>query len=308
MADNTKKIVTIRKGINGFAFSICNENGNLISNINSTKEAYELYEYEIKHGRLKIKKETTLYPANAENYIVPGKNYGYVRVSSPKQSIDRQIRNIKEVRPDAIIIQEVYTGTKMDRPEWNKYYRKFRNSDTITFDSVSRMARNAEEGTHTYFELYDRGVELYFLKEPHINTVAYKEALKGAINVKVNSGDKATDTLVNSIMEAVNVFMRAKVRADIEKAFEQAEKEVKDLQQRTREGIETARINGKQIGQKPGNTLEVKKKAPAKEIIEKHSKSFGGTLSDGECMKLAGVSRNTYYKYKKEISQDKFDS
>ena len=53
MANNTKKIIRIRKGINGFPFSICNEKGNWIANIHSTKEAYDLYRYETKHGILK---------------------------------------------------------------------------------------------------------------------------------------------------------------------------------------------------------------------------------------------------------------
>ena len=84
-------------------------------------------------------------------------------------------------------------------------------------------------------------------------------------------------------------------------SFEQAEKEVQDLQQRTREGIETARLKGKQIGQRPGNKLHVKKKAPAQEIIREHSKTFGGSLTDAECIKLIGIARGTYYKYKREL-------
>ena len=81
-------------------------------------------------------------------------------------------------------------------------------------------------------------------------------------------------------------------------------KEVKDLHERTREGIETARLNGKQIGQKPGAKLHIKKKAPAMEMIQKYSKDFDGMLLDKECMKIVGVSRNTYYKYKKELESN----
>ncbi|WP_330621544.1 hypothetical protein [Butyrivibrio sp.] len=47
-------------------------------------------------------------------------------------------------------------------------------------------------------------------------------------------------------------------------AFDQAEKEVQDLHQRTKEGIQTARLIGKQIGQKKGNKLNVKKAVLAK--------------------------------------------
>ena len=84
-------------------------------------------------------------------------------------------------------------------------------------------------------------------------------------------------------------------------AFEQSEKEVNDLHQRTKEGIETARLNGKQIGQPKGAKLTTKKSLTAKEVIRKHSKDFNGTLSDGDCIKLAGISHNSYYKYKKEL-------
>jgi DNA invertase Pin-like site-specific DNA recombinase len=90
----------------------------------------------------------------------------------------------------------------------------------------------------------------------------------------------------------------------IELAFEQSEKEIMDLRLRTKEGIETARLNGKQIGNTKGIKLNIKKEAPAKELIRKHCKTFGGTLNDIECCKLANISRNTYYKYKAEIKAE----
>jgi len=69
----------------------------------------------------------------------------------------------------------------------------------------------------------------------------------------------------------------------------------------TKIGIEKARAAGKQIGAVAGKKLNVKKAQPAKELIKKHSKTFGGTLTDIECMKLIGIANNTYYKYKKEL-------
>ena len=73
------------------------------------------------------------------------------------------------------------------------------------------------------------------------------------------------------------------------------------MHQRTKEGIETARLNGKQIGQRPGAKLTTKKSIAAKADIEKYSKDFNGTLNDVECMRMIGIARNTYYKYKKEL-------
>ena len=222
--------------------------------------------------------------------------YGYCRISTKQQSIERQIRNIKGEYDTAVIVAEVFTGTKQDRPEWNKLYRKVKPGDTIVFDSVSRMSRDAEEGFALYEDLYNKGVELIYIKEPHINTSTYKKALQNNVSM--------TGTNVDYILEGVNKYLMALAQEQIKLAFEQSEKEVKDLHQRTKEGIETARLNGKQIGQKQGAKLVTKKSVESKKLIQKHSKDFDGALSDVDCMKLIGLARNTYYKYKKEIKEE----
>ena len=224
------------------------------------------------------------------------KIYGYARISTLKQSIDRQIRNIKAEYPNAIIIQEQYTGTKMNRPEWNKLIKKLESGDTVVFDSVSRMSRDANDGFSIYEEMFIRGVNLVFLKEHHIDTATYRKAL--------NSKIELTGNKVDYILEGVNKYLMELAKEQIRLAFEQAQKEVDDLHQRTREGIETARLNGKQIGQVSGIKLTTKKSITGKESIVKYSKDFSGSLTDIEVMKLTGLSRNTFYKYKRELREE----
>ena len=101
--------------------------------------------------------------------------------------------------------------------------------------------------------------------------------------------------------EGLKVILLGLAKEQIRIAFEQAEQEVEYLHQRTKEGIETARLNGKQIGQRKGSKLTTKKSITAKEVILKRSKDFQGDLSDAEVMKLTGLARGTYYKYKKEL-------
>ena len=121
--------------------------------------------------------------------------YGYVRISTPSQNIERQIRNIHRRYPVALIIEEVYTGRTLDRPKWKKLLKLLKPGDIIIFDSVSRMARDAEEGFEEYQKLYAMGVELIFLQEPHINTEVYRNALQICI--------PKTGTNVDVILEAV---------------------------------------------------------------------------------------------------------
>ena len=62
-----------------------------------------------------------------------------------------------------------------------------------------------------------------------------------------------------------------------------------------------AKKNGVKIGLTKGTTLTTKKSINCKAIIQKHSKDFGGTLNDPDVIKLCGYSRNSYYKYKREL-------
>ena len=222
--------------------------------------------------------------------------YGYARISTKTQNIDRQIRNIIAADPSAkdSIYKEAYTGTKKEgRKEFIKLLEKVKSGDKIIFDSVSRMSRDAEEGFATYSELYNRGVNLVFLKEPHINTETYKKAIENNIEM---TGEK-----IDFILDGINKYLMCLAEEQIKIAFEQAQKEVVDLHKRTKEGIETARQNGKQIGQPKGTKLVTKKSKAAKEGIQKHNKTFGGSLNDVETIKLLDISRKSFYKYKKEI-------
>ena len=228
--------------------------------------------------------------------------FGYARVSTQKQSIERQIRNIKEINPDAVIFQEAYTGKKIEgRKELNRLLSRVKDGDTIIFDSVSRMSRNAEEGYNLYMELYRKGVDLVFIKEPQINTQTYKDASSLRMGT-IDTGDNDSNNLVNAIMDAINEYISALARKQIEQAFQVSEKEVSDLSQRTKEGLCTARANGHEPGRRVGTTGTQKKKSnPAKAEILKKSRDFQGTLNDADMMKLLGLARNTYYKYKKEL-------
>lgn len=223
--------------------------------------------------------------------------FGYCRISTPKQNIDRQIRNIKHSYPTAVMINEIYTGTKTyGRKEWQKLMKNVRPGDTIVFDSVSRMSRNATEGFECYEELFNRRINLVFLKEPHISTQVYKKALSNQVAL--------TGTKTDIILNAVNCYLLELAREQIIIAFEQAEKEVADLRQRTKEGIETARLNGKQIGRIPGKTYATKKSKEMTDRIKKMSKDFDGIMTDKEVLEVLGIARNTYFKYKRMLKNE----
>ena len=67
------------------------------------------------------------------------------------------------------------------------------------------------------------------------------------------------------------------------------------------EGCNKYLENCRQRNLREGTTLITKKSIDCKAIIQKHSKDFGGSLEDPDVIKLCRCSRNSYYKYKKEV-------
>ena len=230
--------------------------------------------------------------------------YAYCRVSTTHQRITRQITNITAIYPSATIIKEFYTGTKQDRPNWNKLISQIKTADTIVFDSVSRMSRNAAEGFKDYKMLYESGVNLIFLNEPLINTSVFDSTKNNLLSIDIATGNTAVDAFFNGNIELINNFMMALAEQQIKAAFEQSEKEVTDLHSRISQGMREAKKNGVKIGLPQGTTLTTKKALECMAIIKKHSKDFGGSLEDPDVIKLCGCSRNSYYKYKKEAKSN----
>ena len=227
--------------------------------------------------------------------------YGYCRVSTTHQRITRQVNNILEKFPNTHIIKEFYTGTTQSRPLWEKLVSQIRSGDIIVFDSVSRMSRNADEGFKDYKQLFELGVELIFLNEPLINTKVLESSKNNLLKITVQTGNQAIDDYFKGNIQLINNLLLSLAEAQIKAAFEQSEKEVNDLHTRISEGMRESKRNGTKIGLTKGTKLITKKELKCKEIILKHSKDFNGTLEDPDVITLCGCSKNSYYKYKKQL-------
>lgn len=225
--------------------------------------------------------------------------YAYCRVSTSHQRMARQLTNIKEAYPKAAVFKEFYTGTTQSRPLWERLLTQVRPGDTIVFDSVSRMSRNAEEGFRDYKSLYGRGVSLIFIKEPLINTSVFDSTKDNLLKVSATTGNQAVDEYFKGNVDLINKLLMSLAEEQIKSAFAQSEKEVSDLHARISEGLRESRAAGIKCGMPKGARIVTRKQCACLGIIRKHSKDFGGTLEDPDVIKLCGCSRNSYYKYKR---------
>ena len=231
--------------------------------------------------------------------------YGYARVSTAKQSLDRQITNLTRYNANIVIYKEKYSGRNIEnRAELNKLLKVAKKGDSIVFDSVSRMSRNAEEGFTLYKELYEKGINLVFLNESNINTEVFEDSIKRvskSFSIDMQIQDKSTNNLVSSIMKAIEIYNLEFIERQIKEVFAQSEKELMDIRSRISQGIRERKAKGLRTG---GSQHRVRKDKKEKlDNIYKMSKSFIGNQKDKDLIKLLHISSVTLCKYKRELRE-----
>lgn len=152
-----------------------------------------------------------------KNYI-----FGYARVSTEQQNLDRQIDALQKYGVD-LIFNEKMTGTKRNRPELSKLLDRMTEGDTVVIESLSRLGRSTKDLIELTELFQSKGVHLVSLKE----------------SIDTNT---STGKLLFTLMSAIAQFERD-VIAD-----------------RTREGLRAARVRGR-VGGRPRISADAVKKA-----------------------------------------------
>lgn len=88
--------------------------------------------------------------------------YGYARVSTVGQDLQSQIDTLTAEGCE-IIYQEKFTGTKTDRPEFQKVLAELKEGDTLVVTKLDRLARNTKEGLAVIEELFEKDVRVHVL-------------------------------------------------------------------------------------------------------------------------------------------------
>lgn len=136
--------------------------------------------------------------------------YGYARVSTEKQCLDRQLDMLNDNGVDKIFTEKM-TGTKRNRPALNEMLSILCDGDVVIIESLSRLARSTKDLLELIEIIDGKGATLKSLKEE--------------IDCK-----SATGKLLITLLSAINQFER-----DI-------------TSQRTKEALESKRRRGVKIG------------------------------------------------------------
>lgn len=186
-----------------------------------------------------------------------GKIIGYARVSSRQQDLDLQIEALEKYGCEKIYMEKE-SGAKSDRPELQKALEYLRENDTLVVYKLDRLARSTFDLHKIAHQLTERKIGLVFIKEQ--------------IDFTTASG-KLMFTMLGAIAE-----------------FE------RDLiNDRTKEGIERAKKQGKHLGRYGKSEKDVKK------ALNLFADRENNGLSVNDIVKMTGVPRSTIYAKAKEM-------
>lgn len=200
-----------------------------------------------------------------------GRKYGYARVSTSEQNLDRQLIALTDA---GIAARDIFTdklsGKNFDRPQYQLLRdRILREGDELFIKSLDRLGRNKSQTLEELRHFKEVGVVVRILDLP-------------TTLIDLEGNDWVMDMINNIIIE---------VYASI------AENERMTIRQRQREGIDAAKVAGRQLGR---NRIE---------YPENWQQVYGiwstGKISAVDAMKLLGLKKSTFYKLVKEWRNDK---
>lgn len=192
--------------------------------------------------------------------------YGYCRVSTKHQNLQRQIDAlVKYGINQRFIFTDKYTGKTLDREGLNELLIILKPGDTLVVKEIDRLGRNRKETKELIISLIKKEIELVCLDMPY---------LKEFIIDKIRENGGFLEIMANALLDVI---------------LEVAEQERKKIVGRTSEGRKIAIQDGRKFGRKAKISLN-----KFKEYYEKFLKREMKAI---EVQKELGISKQCYYNY-----------
>lgn len=191
---------------------------------------------------------------------------GYARVSTIGQNLDNQIEQLKEQSAEKIYKEQVTATSTKQRTELKALIEHVRSGDIVVVTKIDRLARSISDLNKIVTELNSKGVSVRFLKEQ----MTFEAGNSNSLN-----------TLLFNILGS----------------FAQFERDL--IVERTSEGRERAKANGKKLGRKPSSSRKEIDKA-----IELYKNRNKNGLSVGDILKMTSVKKSTFYHELKKVGNE----
>ena len=193
--------------------------------------------------------------------------YGYVRVSTAQQHIDRQIDALLELGLDKSSIYIDYeSGKDFNRRNYKKLIRKLKKDDLVIIKSIDRLGRD-------YNMIIDEWRLITKEKEADIMVIDMP-----LLDTRIE-GKNLVGKFISDIVLQVLSFV--------------AQNERETMRVRQAEGIKTAKARGVKFG-RPRITLPNNFEIVARQYLKKE-------ITNNKACEILGMTRGSFFRYLKEL-------
>ena len=197
--------------------------------------------------------------------------YGYCRVSTKHQSLQRQLDTlIKYGISQRFIFSDKYSGKTLDREGLNELLSVLKSGDSIVVKEIDRLGRNRKETKELILHFIKNDIELICLDMPY---------LKEFIINKIKENEGFMEIMANALLDVI---------------LEVAEQERKKIVHSTTEGRKKALSTGTKFGREQKVSIEVFK--------EYYQKYLAREMKAMDIQKTLGISKQSYYNYARQIN------
>ena len=205
--------------------------------------------------------------------------YGYHRTSITEQHLDRGVAAIGAYcETNHLELADLYTdqqtGKNFDRPEYKFMRNRLLKGDTLIISELDRLGRNKEDTLKELRFYKDKGVIVRILEIP--------TTLTDYSNLQDDMASMIMQTINNMLIEMYAVFAQA---------------EMQKREKRQREGIQAMKERGEwdKYGRPRAVDFDV--------FCAQYQRVLSGELRPFECMRQLGMTKPTFYRYKKQYEQ-----
>lgn len=133
--------------------------------------------------------------------------YGYAKKTTDDQDLKLQLDQLKREDCTNVFVEEL-TGTKRDRPEFNKILKTLKEGDTLVITNLNSFAYSTQDGIVTIRKLFESGVKVHVL---NMGLVEDTQTGKLIFNIMLKFAEFEKDMIAERIEER-----RAIVRLDLD--------------------------------------------------------------------------------------------
>ena len=189
--------------------------------------------------------------------------YGYIRVSSREQNVDRQLDALHSMGLD---IKQIYidkqSGKNFDRPAYKRLMKKLRAGDLLVVKSIDRLGRN-------YDEILDQWRVITKMKRADIYVMDFP-----LLDTRKKDNDLTGTFIADLVLQILSYV------AQTEREF---------IHQRQAEGIEAAKKRGVRFG---------RARLPLPENFDAVKRRFqNGEISYRQAAEQCNMSVTSFYRY-----------